>query len=64
MDIERTPNKRKAPTSPEETQNQENIVAKEKPTSESASKTRAGARKNRQNKIIPKKAKIVMKSSY
>ena len=54
IDIEKIPNKRKAPTPSEEIQNQENQVAKEETTSESASKTRAGARKSRQNKTLPK----------
>ena len=54
MDIEKTPNKRKVPSPLEETQNQETQVAKEKTTSESASKTKTGARR----------VKTVMKSSY
>ena len=54
MDIEKTHNKRKAPTPSEETKNQENKVATEEITSESASKTRAVVRKSRQNKTPPK----------
>ena len=54
MDIEMTLNKRKAPKPSEETQNREKQVAKEETTSESASKTRVGARKSRQNKTLLK----------
>ena len=54
MDIEKTHNKRKAPTPSEETKNQENQVAPEETTNESVSKTRVGARNPRQNKTLPK----------
>ena len=54
MDIEKTPNKRKAPTPPEETQNQKNQVATEDTASEYASNTKAGDMISIQNKTLPK----------
>ena len=53
MEIEKKPNKRKTPSPSEETQNQEDQEAIET-NSESASKMRAGTRKSRQKKTLPK----------
>ena len=54
MDIEKTPNKRKAPTSSEESQNQEDQEEIEEINSDPTSKTRSGTRKSRQKKTLPK----------
>ena len=54
MDIEKTPNKRKAPSSSEESQNQEDQEEIEEINSDSTSKTRSGTRKSRQKKTLPK----------
>ena len=54
MDIEKTSNKKKTPKPSEENQNQEDQEATEETNSESTSNTRAGTRKFRQKKILPK----------
>ena len=54
MDIEKTSNKRKAPTPSEKSQNQEDQEAIEETNSDSTSKTRSGTRKSRQKKTLPK----------
>ena len=57
MDIEKTPNKRKAPTSSEEKQDQEDQEDQEEiedTNSDPTSKTRSGTRKSRLNKTLPK----------
>ena len=58
IEIEKSPNKRKTPTSSEEIQNQEDQEAIEI-TSESASKTKASTRKSRQKKTLQKGKKQV-----
>ena len=54
MDIEKPPNKRKAPTSSEEKQDQEDQEETEDTNSDPTSKTRADTRKSRLNKTLPK----------
>ena len=54
MDIEKTPNKRKAPTPSDGSQNQEDQEVIEDINSDPTSKTRSGTRKSRQNKTLPK----------
>jgi len=54
MDIEKSPNKRKAPTSSEEKQDQEDQEETEDTNSDPTSKTRSGTRKSRLNKTLPK----------
>ena len=54
MDIEKTPNKRKAPTSSEEKQDQEDQEETEDTNSDPTSKTRSDTRKSRLNKTLPK----------
>ena len=57
MDIEKKHNKRKAPTPSNKDQNQDIQEVVKEPASESSSTTRAGARKLRINKTLPKRHK-------